>query len=449
MNKFQDLYQEKLTIPEEAVKIIKSGDWLDYTLGANMPEALDKALADRADELENINIRVLLAIRDLHIIDANDRLGRNVFTINSWHFSNFERKWAEKGYAYYIPFRYAEGPVMYRNPDDIERVDVMLVQTTPMNKYGYFHFGPNNSHLMEAARRAKHIIVEVNHRIPYVTGLYDEALHISQIDAIVENDSELSIIGNPIPTEVDKKIANRIMKEVPNGASLQLGIGGLPNAVGKMLAESDLKDLGIHSEMYVDSMMDMTRAGVITGQRKSIDRGKQVFSFAMGSTEMYDFLDHNPNLASAPVDYVNSPSLISSLDNFISINNAMEVDLFGQVSAESIGFRHISGTGGQLDFVMGAYHSKGGKSFIALSSTFINKKGKKTSRILPFIDRSRVTDPYTAPHYIVTEYGMFNLKGKSTWQRAEGLINLAHPDFREELINSAQKQRIWRQSNKR
>ncbi|HZJ69259.1 MAG TPA: acetyl-CoA hydrolase/transferase C-terminal domain-containing protein, partial [Candidatus Eisenbacteria bacterium] len=150
-----------------------------------------------------------------------------------------------------------------------------------------------------------------------------------------------------------------------------------------------------------------------------------------------------------PVDYVNSPSLISSLDNFISINNAMEVDLFGQVSAESIGFRHISGTGGQLDFVMGAYHSKGGKSFIAISSTFKNKKGEKTSRIIPFIDRSRVTDPYTAPHYIVTEYGMFNLKGKSTWQRAEGLINLAHPDFREDLIKSAQKQRIWRQSNKR
>ena len=449
MDNFQTIYQSKLTNAEEAVKIVKSGDWLEYTLGPNMPEILDEALAARAEELEDINVRVLLGAKPLKIIDANDRVGRNVFTINSWHFSGYERQWAKKGYAFYLPFRYSECPEMYRREEDIERVDVMLVQTAPMDKYGYFNFGPSNSHLMEAARRAKHIIVEVNENMPYINGLYDEALHISQVDKIVEHNSDLVTIGNAKPNATDEKIAELILKEIPNGATLQLGIGGMPNAVGAMIAKSDLKDLGIHSEMYVDSMMDMTKAGVITGQRKNLDRGKQVFAFAMGSNEMYEFMDHNPQIVSAPVDYVNSPNVIEQFDNFISINNAIEVDLFGQVSSESVGFRQISGTGGQLDFVIGAYHSKGGKSFVALTSSFLDKKGVNHSRIVPFINQSRVTDPYTTTHYIVTEYGMLNLKGKSLWQRSEGLINLAHPDFRDELIAAAEVQGIWRQSNKR
>ena len=449
MDNFQTIYQSKLTNAEEAVKIVKSGDWLEYTLGPNMPEILDEDLAARAEELEDINVRVLLGAKPLKIIDANDRVGRNVFTINSWHFSGYERQWAKKGYAFYLPFRYSECPEMYRREEDIERVDVMLVQTAPMDKYGYFNFGPSNSHLMEAARRAKHIIVEVNENMPYINGLYDEALHISQVDKIVEHNSDLVAIGNAKPNATDEKIAELILKEIPNGATLQLGIGGMPNAVGAMIAKSDLKDLGIHSEMYVDSMMDMTKAGVITGQRKNLDRGKQVFAFAMGSNEMYEFMDHNPQIVSAPVDYVNSPNVIEQFDNFISINNAIEVDLFGQVSSESVGFRQISGTGGQLDFVIGAYHSKGGKSFVALTSSFLDKKGVNHSRIVPFINQSRVTDPYTTTHYIVTEYGMLNLKGKSLWQRSEGLINLAHPDFRDELIAAAEVQGIWRQSNKR
>ena len=415
MDNFQTIYQSKLTNAEEAVKIVKSGDWLEYTLGPNMPEILDEALAARAEELEDINVRVLLGAKPLKIIDANDRVGRNVFTINSWHFSGYERQWAKKGYAFYLPFRYSECPEMYRREEDIERVDVMLVQTAPMDKYGYFNFGPSNSHLMEAARRAKHIIVEVNENMPYINGLYDEALHISQVDKIVEHNSDLVAIGNAKPNATDEKIAELILKEIPNGATLQLGIGGMPNAVGAMIAKSDLKDLGIHSEMYVDSMMDMTKAGVITGQRKNLDRGKQVFAFAMGSNEMYEFMDHNPQIVSAPVDYVNSPNVIEQFDNFISINNAIEVDLFGQVSSESVGFRQISGTGGQLDFVIGAYHSKGGKSFVALTSSFLDKKGVNHSRIVPFINQSRVTDPYTTTHYIVTEYGMFNLKGNSLW----------------------------------
>lgn len=449
MTIFDSDYQAKLTSAEEAVKVVKSGDWLDYAIGPSMPLALDHALAERAEQLEDINVRTLLSIRPLAIMEANDNLNKRVFTLNSWHFSGNERQYAKKGYAFYIPFRYSEAPELYRREEDIERVDVLMLQTTPMDKHGFFNFGPSNSHIMEIARRAKHIILEVNDQFPYVQGLYDECLHISQVDAIVENSSPLDTIGNPVPDEVDCKIAELIMEHIPNGATLQLGIGGMPNAVGEMIAASDLKDLAIHSEFYVDSMMNMTKAGIITGKHKAIDRGKQVFTFAIGSTELYEFMNHNPQLVSAPVDYVNSPQVISSIDNFISINNAIEVDLFGQTNAESAGFRHISGTGGQLDFVIGAYHSQGGKSFIALSSTFTNKKGEKFSRIIPYIAKSRVTDTYTTVHYIVTEYGMFNLKGKSTWQRAEGLISIAHPDFHDELIQAAEEQGIWRNSNKR
>lgn len=449
MTNYDSLYQAKLTSPEKAVKIVKSGDWLDYTMGPSMPLVLDQALADRAEELEDINVRTLLCIRPIALMEANDRLNRNVFTLNSWHFSGYERQYANKGYAFYTPFRYSEAPVMYRRKEDIERVDVVMMQTTPMDKHGFFNLGPSNSHLMEAVRRAKHVIIEVNDQMPHIYGLYDECIHISQVDAIVEHSSPLSTIGNPEPDATDREIAALIMEQIPDGATLQLGIGGMPNAVGEMIAASDIKDLGIHSEFYVDSMMNMTRAGIITGNKKKLNRGKQVFTFAIGSSELYDFMDNNPQLMSAPVDYVNSPQVISSIDNFISINNAIEIDLFGQVNAESTGFRHISGTGGQLDFVMGAYHAQGGKSFIALSSTFTNRKGETFSRIIPFISKSRVTDPYTTVHYIVTEFGMFNMKGKSAWQRAEGLINLAHPDFREDLIKSATEQGIWRNSNKR
>lgn len=234
-----------------------------------------------------------------------------------------------------------------------------------------------------------------------------------------------------------------------DGCCVQLGIGGIPNAVGSLVADSDLRDLGVHTEMYVDAYLKMTKAGKITGKYKNIDKYKQVFSFAMGSQELYEFIDDNPGLASYSVDYTNDPRIIASIDDFVSINACVEVDLFGQVSAESVGTRHISGTGGQLDFVEGAYKSKNGQSFVCMTSTF-ESKGETISRIKPVLTLgSTVTDPRTATHMIVTEYGIVNMKGKSTWQRAEALINVAHPDFRDELIKSAQEMKIWRKSNQR
>ncbi|MBR0306876.1 MAG: butyryl-CoA:acetate CoA-transferase, partial [Lachnospiraceae bacterium] len=250
--------------------------------------------------------------------------------------------------------------------------------------------------------------------------------------------------------EIDEAVAQLIVPEIPDKACLQLGIGGMPNAVGSLIAQSDLKDLGVHTEMYVDAFVDISNAGKITGLHKAHNKGRQVYTFAAGTKKLYDFIDGNPEMMAAPVDYVNDIRVISQLDNFMSINNAVEVDLFGQVASETAGTRHISGAGGQLDFVLGAYLSKGGKSFICCSSTVQNKDGSLKSRIKPFVTPGGiVTCTRANTQYVVTEYGIVNLKGTSTWQRAEKLISIAHPDFRDELIAEAEKMNIWCPSNKR
>ena len=322
-----------------------------------------------------------------------------------------------------------------------------------MDSHGYFNLGPCASHLADAARKADKVFVEINRNMPVCLGGYDNCLHISQIDGIIEggNPPIDQLGGGGAPTEVDQAVAKLVVEQIPNGACLQLGIGGMPNAIGAMIAESDLKDLGVHTEMYVDSFVDMALAGRITGRCKNVDTGRQTYAFGAGTQKMYDYLDNNPECMSAPVEYTNDVRVISSLDNFISINNAIDVDLYGQVNAESSGIRPISGAGGQLDFVLGAYLSKGGKSFICLSSTFMNKKtGKLESRIRPTLHPgSIVTDTRANTDYLVTEYGMARLKGLTAWERAEALIGIAHPDFREELIAEAEKMGLWRKSNKR
>lgn len=224
----------------------------------------------------------------------------------------------------------------------------------------------------------------------------------------------------------------------------------MPNAVGSLIAESDLKDLGVHTEMYVDAFVDIAKAGKITGLRKNIDKGRQVYAFGAGTQKLYDYVNENPECMSAPVDYTNDIRQISALDNFMSINNAVDIDLYGQINAESAGTKQISGAGGQLDFVLGAYLSNGGKSFICMSSTFKKKDGTVESRIKPTLDNgSIVTDTRANVHYFVTEYGIVNLKGLSAWQKTEAIISVAHPDFRDQLIKEAEKMHIWKRSNKR
>ena len=444
---FQDEYNQKLVSADEAVKVVNSGDWVDYGWCNGTPDALDKALAKRTDELKNINVRGGILLKPLAIFEREDA-GEH-FTWNSWHMSGVERKLISRGCAFYAPIRYSELPRYYRESQT--KPDVAMIVCTPMDKHGYFNFGPNASHLAAICETAKKVIIEVNENMPRCLGGFENCIHISKVDTIVEGTNPpIAEMGAGGPaTEVDKAVAKLIVDQIPNGACLQLGIGGMPNAVGSLIAESDLKDLGVHTEMYVDAFVDIAKAGKINGSKKNIDRYRQSFGFGCGTKKMYDYMDNNPELLSAPVSYTNDIRSISALDNFISINNTVDLDLFGQISAESSGIKHISGAGGQLDFVLGAYLSNGGKSFICCSSTFKDKQGVMHSRILPTLNPgSIVTDTRSNVHYLVTEYGLVNLKGLSTWQKAEAIISIAHPNFRDELIAEADKMHIWRRSNK-
>lgn len=444
---FTQEYKQKLVTADEAVKTVRSGDWVDYGWCTNTAESLDKALAKRTDELTDVNVRGGILFKLPAIFEREDA-GEH-FTWNSWHMSGVERHLINRGCAYYAPIRYSELPRYYRDSATPSRV--AMFQVAPMDAHGYFNFGPSASHLGAMCERAEVIIVEVNENMPRCLGGTECGIHISDVTYIVEGENppigELGA-GGPA-TDVDKTVAKLIVDEIPNGACLQLGIGGMPNAVGSLIAESDLKDLGVHTEMYVDAFVDITKSGKINGSKKQIDRFRQTYAFGAGTKKMYDYMDDNPELMSAPVDYTNDIRSISAIDNFISINNAVDLDLFGQVNAETAGIKHISGAGGQLDFVLGAYLSNGGKSFICCSSTFKTKDGQLKSRILPTLNPgSVVTDTRANIHYLVTEYGKVNLKGLSTWQKAEAIISVAHPDFRDELIKEAEKMHIWRRSNK-
>lgn len=446
---FSEEYRQKLVSADQAVSVIKSGDWVDYGWCVATADALDKALAKRTDELTNVNLRGGIILKPLAVFEREDA-GEH-FTWNSWHMGGPERKLVARGCAYYAPIRYSELPRYYRDLKDDCPDDVAMFQVAPMDKHGFFNFGPSASHMGAVCETAKHIIVEVNQNMPRCLGGTECGIHISQVDSIVEGENPpIAELGTGGPaTDVDKKVAQLIVDQIPNGACLQLGIGGMPNAVGSLIAESDLKDLGVHTEMYVDAFVDIAKAGKITGAHKSIDRFRQVYAFGAGTQKMYDYLDENPELMSAPVDYTNDIRSISALDNFISINNCVDIDLFGQISSESSGIKQISGAGGQQDFVLGAYLSRGGKSFICCSSTFTDKQGQMHSRIRPTLTNgSVVTDTRSNTHFVVTEYGMVCLKGLSAWQRAEALISIAHPDFRDELTAEAEKMNIWRKSNK-
>jgi len=329
-------------------------------------------------------------------------------------------------------------------------IDVAMVKVAPMDKHGFFNLGTSSSITPYLCDAAKTVIVEVNSSVPQCLGGVREALHISEIDIIVEGDNKplIQLPETPI-SDIDNQVAQLVLNEIEDGACLQLGIGAMPNAIGSLIAQSDLKDLGVHTEMMVDSFVDMYEAGRITGRLKQVYANKIVYTFAMGTNKLYEFLDENPICAKYPVDYTNDPVIIGQNNKVVAINNAVEIDLFGQACAESSGPRQISGTGGQLDFIFGSYRSAGGKGFICLSSTVKGKDGQLVSRIKPAITPGGIiTDPRTINYYVVTEYGIAMLKAKTTWQRAEALINIAHPMFRDELIKDAQNMKIWVKTNK-
>lgn len=438
-------YRSKLATADEAVRIVKSGDWVDYGICLGHPVAADRALAARAGELSGVKVRGAVSVR-MPAICTIPEPGRH-FTWNTWHCTGVDRKILELGCGYFSPMRYSELPRFYR--ENIAPVNTAIFQVAPMDEQGFFNFGPQGSHLMAVCERAENIIVEVNENMPRCMGGSEHGIHVSRVRYVVEGDNPpLPELQGSNPTDVDRKVAELIIEEIPNGACLQLGIGDMPTAVGLLIGQSDLHDLGVHTELYTDVLMELSLKGKITGSRKSIDPRRQVYTFAMGTRKLYDFMHDNPEMLCRSAEYTNDVHKVAMLDNFISINNALEIDLFGQVSSESSGTRHISGTGGQLDFVAGAYLSRGGKSFICLSSTY-GRNGEAKSRIVPTLPSgSIVTAPRSCTHWLVTEFGKVNLKGLSTWERAEALISIAHPDFRDDLIVQAEKMNIWRHSNR-
>lgn len=439
-------YTSKLVTAAEAAKVVKSGDWVEYCFGIHMPIEFENALAARVDELWDVNIRCDIGAYPHTTLEV-DPTGDH-FTWNSWHVAANDKKWIGKT-LFYIPMKFHENPKMTRESSSPD--NVWVGQVSPMDKHGYFSFGSSAATSYGGIETAQTIILEVNKNIPRVLGGGQECIHISQVDMVIEGPNHpLLILGAAAPTEVDKKIARHCIDLMRDGCCIQLGIGGVPNAVGTMVCESDLKDIGVHTEMYVDAYLEMVKVGKISGKFKNLDKYKQVFAFAMGSADLYEYIDDNPGVAAYPVDYTNDPRVIAQIDNFVSINACVEVDLFGQICSESVGYRHLSGTGGQLDFVEGAYKSKGGQSFVCMPSTIKKKDGTLASKIQAILTPGAiVTDPRTAAHMIVTEYGIANMKGKSTWQRSAALIEIAHPDFQDELIAEAQKMGIWRRSNKR
>lgn len=438
-------YQQKLVSAEEAVKLVKSGDNVMYGEFAMFPELLDEELSKRVNELTDVKIMGVSYTRVPKVIMADP--AREHFILKDLHFTKVSRHLHDMNLCNYIPNTYHQGPRIIKK---YMHLNVAFLTVGPMDSRGFFNLGLSNSVTPAALSKTDKVVVEVNTNIPTCLGGNQESIHLSNVDYVVEG-RNLPLVELPAiqPTSTDQKIAELLLNEIEDGSCLQLGIGGLPNAVGALIAESDLKDLGVHSEMMMDAFVDLYENGRITGACKNIDKFKMAYSFALGTRRLYDFLDNNPVCASYPVNYINDPRIVALNDKFMAINNALEVDLLSQVSSETMGFRQISGTGGQLDFIFGAFQSHGGKGFICLHSTYEDSEGNLQSRINPTLPLGAVvTVPRSIVQYIVTEYGIAQMKGKSTYERAEELIGIAHPQFRDELIKAADQMKIWLRTNR-
>jgi len=424
--------KRKTVSAEQAAAMVKSGDWLDYGFGLGQPDLFDHALAARINTLEGVKLRGCLALRPRAAVEADPEARHLQYF--SWYFSGLERKIHDRGLCHHIPMNFGEAPDYYRR---FVEVNVAILKTAPLDSHGFFNFGGAVTYEKALTETARKVIVETDESMPYVFGV-ENGVHISEVDYVIEaGRGTLPQLANPPAGPIEQTIAGLIAQEIDNGACLQVGIGAMPNAVCELLINSPVKDLGVHTEMFVDSLMKLYQAGKITGAHKTLNRFQMAYCFAAGSSEMYEFLDRNPACFAGPVDYTNLPHRIMQNGRAVSICNAAQIDLTGQACAESAGLRQISGTGGQLQFMRGAYASSGGKAFLCMSSAY-ERNGRRESRIVPRLaDSNIVTTPRTDVMYVVTEHGVTNLKGKSVPERARALINLAHPDFRDDLERTA------------
>lgn len=433
MSKFQEMYRAKLKTPEEVAMYVKSGDICACPTGLEEPETICKAVGERAKrgEITGVEHHAILSVKGNAFM--NPEL-KGKYDYVSWFTGGAGRKVVQQGIYTYVPNNYSTTPGYWR--DCMPRLDVFYAEVSPMDKHGYFTCGMSAAEVPVMKSKAAIILLEVNEKMPRVMG--NNLIHISEVTALCESSHELLTLPETPLTDTDKKIGQMIADEVPNGATLQLGIGGVPNAVGVLLR--DKKDLGIHTEMFTDSMVDLIECGAVTNMKKPINVGKTVATLAWGTKKMYDYMDDNPAFEMHPVDYTNNPYVIGQHDNFISVNACVEIDLFGQVCAESLGTTHYSGSGGQVDFVRGANMSKGGKGFIAMTST---AKNGTISKIKPVLTPgSIVTTSKNEVDFLVTENNIVRLKGQTASARAKMIISLAAPEFREELTYEAKKMNL-------
>jgi 4-hydroxybutyrate CoA-transferase len=432
MNRWIEMYKDRCTGADDIAGRIPSGSVCVSPCLAGEPPDILSAIADRAvtGGVENIQHHQLLPFRDHRYLQPE--MAESIRHV-SWFTSGYSRKAVQEGRADFMPVFYHEVPRFWR---EFLEPDVFCALVSPMDAHGYFSFGLSCSEARAAVERADLVFLEVNPNMPRTHG--HNFIHISEVHGLCE--SELPIVELPSgePGETDEVISGMITELIPDGATIQLGIGAIPNAIGRNLRQK--KDLGIHSEMFTEAFIDLIECGAVTNVRKKLNPGKSVTTFAAGSRRMYDYLNDNPGIEFKPVDYVNSPDIIGMHDDFTSVNSCLEVDLLGQVCSESLGHRNFSGTGGQVDFVRGAARSSGGKSFIAMYST---AKNGTLSKIRPILTPgSVVTTSKNDVDYIVTEFGVARLKGKTAGQRAKALIGLAHPEFRAELTREAQKMNL-------
>ncbi|MEM2022687.1 MAG: acetyl-CoA hydrolase/transferase C-terminal domain-containing protein, partial [Archaeoglobaceae archaeon] len=442
-------YEKKLISAEEAVKMIENGYHITLGGAGSFAQVVDKYLAAR-DDLKEVLVSTFIDVLPYEFLRADPCCERFKWASGFIHMGT--RPFAKNiGTAMYVPNLYSDVPKIYREVWK-DRIDIAFIVTTKMDKHGYFNFGITCSHLKAIIDSAKKVVVIAKEDMPWINGGYDECVHISEVDYVIE-DHEFPTPALPFippPSKEDQMIAENIIEAglVKSGSTLQVGIGSLPDSVIKLLKTCDYKDLGVHTEMIGDGTIELINEGIVTNDKKKLDRGKSVFTFVLGSRDCYEYLDRNPMMANYPVDYTNDPFLIAQQPNVFSLNQAAQIDLMGQINSEQMGIIsptgklfQISGTGGQLDFVMGCLFSKDrqGKSVIALYSTYDGH-----SRVVPLLpEGSAVTVPRSMTQYVATEWGVAYLRGYPVRDRAIALINIAHPDHREWLIKEAERVGIF------
>lgn len=427
----QALYQQKKMSPGDAIQFVKDGDTIVVPTGVGEPPALLTALSDARRNYRDVKVSQILPLRKYGYIDPETT--EHVRHV-AYFFGGCTRPGGQEGWIDFVPAYFSELPMLIDR--GLSPSEVVFSMASPMDEYGYFSLSLGVDYTMAALRKARAIVLEVNPNVPFANG--DCHIHISQVTALTERSDPLFEVGLPKIGPVQEAIGSYVAEMIPNGATLQIGYGGIPDAVVMQLTNKH--DLGIHTEMVGDGIMTLVEAGVVTNRQKNFHPGKMMATFALGSKKLYQFMHRNPALEMHPVDFTNDPYIAGQNDNLHCINATMQVDFMGQCGSESLGFKPYSGTGGQADFVRAANRSNGGKAFIVLPST---AKDDTISRIVPTLSAgTHVSTSKNDINYVVTEFGVAQLRGKTAKQRCEALIAIAHPNFRGELREAAKKMNI-------